>query len=101
MSIGIAIVTRDALRPWKRTRQVISKARELGIEVVSMPMDLGYPLVKCNVNRGEKIYHLPFDQQYDRVKIVAAKSEYYVGTAKEAEAKGFRRAKRFIAVTPA
>jgi predicted transcriptional regulator with HTH domain len=29
-----------------------------------------YPIVKCNVSSsGMKIYHLPFDQQYDNTKI--------------------------------
>jgi hypothetical protein len=29
-------------------------------------------MIKCNISKrsGEKIYHLPFDQQYDKVKIV-------------------------------
>jgi hypothetical protein len=53
-----------------------------------------YPLVKCNISMrdGEKIYHLPFDQQYDRTKIVPAKGERYAYTVAEAENAGFRRA---------
>jgi hypothetical protein len=53
-----------------------------------------YPLVKCNISMrdGEKIYHLPFDQQYDRTKIIPAKGEKYVYTVSEAENAGFRRA---------
>ena len=55
-----------------------------------------YPCIKCNINQtsGERIYHLPFDQQYDRVKIIPALGEMYVSTVAEAEANGFRRAKR-------
>jgi hypothetical protein len=53
-----------------------------------------YPLVKCNISLrdGEKIYHLPFDQQYDRTKIKADRDEKYVYTVAEAERTGFRRA---------
>jgi hypothetical protein len=56
-----------------------------------------YPLVKCNVSRrtGEKIYHLPFDQQYDRTIIEEEKNERYVETVEEAEALGYRRAFRW------
>lgn len=52
-----------------------------------------YPLVKCNISMRdrERIYHLPFDQQYDRTKI-KFKGEKYVYTVAEAETAGFRRA---------
>ena len=54
-----------------------------------------YPCIKCNISiSGEKIYHLPFDQQYDKVKI-NGRGECYVGTILEAEKKGFRRAFRW------
>lgn len=55
-----------------------------------------YPMIKCNISRnGEKIYHLPFDQQYDKVVISQKKGEFYAKTVAEAEAKGFRRAFRW------
>ncbi|OYO31097.1 hypothetical protein CD932_08160 [Janthinobacterium sp. PC23-8] len=57
-------------------------------------MSKDYPLIKCNVNGRNKIYHLPFDQQYDRVRISPARGELYVRTAQEAEKLGFRRAMR-------
>jgi hypothetical protein len=41
---------------------------------------------------GEKIYHLPFDQQYDRTKIRPGTGEKYAYTVAEAENDGFRRA---------
>jgi len=57
-----------------------------------------YPCVKCNVSRrtGEKIYHLPFDQQYDRTIIEEERLERYVSTVAKAEALGFRRAKHWL-----
>jgi len=67
----------------------------LGIKVNELyPMDETYPCVKCNVSlrNREKIYHLPFDQQYDNTKIIEEKNELYVSTCKEAEKLGFRRA---------
>lgn len=52
-----------------------------------------YPIIKCNIgNTGEKIYHLPFDQQYDATKISKSKGEFYCMTVAEAEEAGFRRA---------
>lgn len=56
-----------------------------------------YPIIKCNVaqHTGEKIYHLPLDQQYDKVKIIEANGDRYVSTVKEAEELGFRRAFRW------
>jgi len=58
-------------------------------------MENDYPMIKCNVNGNDKIYHLPFDQQYDRVRIGSVPGECYVKTAAEAEKLGFRRAKRW------
>lgn len=56
-----------------------------------------YPCIKCNVaqRNGEKIYHLPFDQQYDRTLVGHHKLECYVATVAEAERLGFRRAFRW------
>lgn len=55
-----------------------------------------YPLIKCNANKdGEKIYHLPFDQQYDKIVISKNKQSSYAWTTHEAEQKGFRRAYRW------
>jgi hypothetical protein len=56
-----------------------------------------YPSIKCNISytTGEKIYHLPFDQQYDRTTIEQERNERYVKTVAEAEQLGFRRAFRW------
>jgi hypothetical protein len=56
-----------------------------------------YPMIKCNISKkgGERIYHLPFDQQYDRTKIDGATGEKYLFTVAEAEREGFRRAWRW------
>jgi hypothetical protein len=56
-----------------------------------------YPSIKCNVSMrdGTRIYHLPFDQQYDRTIVHEERSECYVETVAEAELLGFRRAWRW------
>ena len=69
-------------------------AKQLGVLVYTIPMD-EYPMIKCNINRGERIYHLPFDQQYHRTEIKNT-GEFYAMTVKEATQKGFRRAVRHL-----
>lgn len=55
-----------------------------------------FPRIKCNIAKGgEKIYHLPFDQQYDNTKIETKKGESFEYTVLQAELKGFRRAKKW------
>lgn len=71
----------------------LQAAERLGVTVRREPLELNYPMIKCNINQGNKIYHLPFDQQYDRTKILND-GEFYANTVAEAERKGFRRAKR-------
>ena len=64
-------------------------AKELGIELVeNHNFDQNYPCIKCNINPStkEKIYHLPFDQMYDKTKLYM-KDEFYCRTVKEAESK--------------
>lgn len=64
----------------------------LNIDVVEN-LNIGeFPRIKCNIGRdGSKIYHLPFDQQYDSTK-VDKEGEFFAFTVEEAEAAGFRRA---------
>lgn len=65
----------------------------LKIEVVENYDYKLYPMIKCNVSQtGEMIYHLPFDQQYDRIHIDTKKGNMYARTIQEAEQKGFRHA---------
>lgn len=68
-------------------------ANILGIEVIENKEMSDFPRIKCNINMGNKIYHLPFDQQYDRTEITEP-GEFYAYTVKEAEQHGFRRAFR-------
>ena len=70
-------------------------ASRLNIQVFENISIDNYPVIKCNISHsGEKIYHLPFDQQYDRVVIEPYKGEFYANTVAEAENAGFRRALR-------
>ena len=59
-----------------------------------------YPRIKCNIGRDEfgfstKIYHLPFDQQYDSA-VIDKPGEFMAMTVAEAEAAGFRRAYKWF-----
>ena len=93
---------RDALKNitpmFITTTQLSERARKIAsllqIKVhESFPTDWKYPRVKCNVAKdGQKIYHLPFDQQYDRVKIEPERGEFYAVNCSKAEQRGFRRA---------
>lgn len=70
-------------------------ASELKIDLrESFKFKSNYPSIKCNISlqNEEKIYHLPLDQQYDKVKVEKQRGEFYCLTVKEAEDKGFRRA---------
>lgn len=67
-------------------------ALALGIKIIEEFPLKSYPSIKCNISaKGNKIYHLPFDQQYDKTKI-SKHGECYVTTVAEAEKLGFRRA---------
>ena len=71
-------------------------AKYAGIEYVENLSISEYPLIKCNISKtGEKIYHLPMDQQYDRIDIYGKSGCFYANTVEEAENKGFRRAYRW------
>lgn len=69
-------------------------ARALNVKLWNVDINKQYPMIKCNISGHNKIYHLPFDQQYDRTKILNP-GECYVATVQEAESRGFRRAKRW------
>lgn len=80
--------------PYSKTARAF--ANVLGITCRIVPLG-EYPMIKCNISRrdGECIYHLPFDQQYDRCVITPKDGEFYAMTVEEAENKGFRRALRW------
>ena len=75
-------------------------ADKLGVIVKEDTPLEDFPRIKCNVNKDEYgdeslIYHLPFDQQYDRTKI-NKKGEFYAFNVDEAVKAGFRRANKFF-----
>tara|TARA_B100000287_G_C20597070_1_gene766540 strand:+ start:94 stop:1260 length:1167 start_codon:yes stop_codon:yes gene_type:complete len=73
----------------------VAKALHIRLDTLKIKKD--YPMIKCNINpqTKEKIYHLPFDQQYDKIIIGNNSGEFYASTVKEAVKKGFRRAFRY------
>lgn len=72
----------------------LSFAKRLKVRI-ERKEDIDFPRIKCNINHGRKIYHLPFDQLYDRTEI-CNRGECYVWKVKEAEKLGFTRAKRHL-----
>jgi hypothetical protein len=72
-------------------------AKILKVEVRESVALGDYPIIKCNISRrnNERVYHLPFDQQYDRTVIEPDKGEFYAWTVQDAEDAGFRRAFRW------
>lgn len=81
------------------TTQLSAKAKQfaeaLDIDVKYVKMN-EFPRIKCNIGKDAngrmvKIYHLPFDQQYDKTQIVN-EGEMFATTVAEAENAGFRRA---------
>lgn len=79
---------------YQLSEQASQFAKLLGVTTEERFEFRPYPCIKCNVSQatGEWIYHLPFDQQYDRVIIDRTAKEFYATTVREAEARGFRRA---------
>lgn len=75
-----------------------AKVLSVKVEYKNFPSLGSWPQIKCNINAksGEWIFHLPFDQQYDRVSIGQVEGERYVATVHEAMNLGFRRAKRWL-----
>lgn len=69
-------------------------ARILGIEFIENYNIGEFPRIKCNIGVEGKIYHLPFDQQYDST-IIEGSNEFMALTVAEAEQAGFRRAYRW------
>tara|TARA_R110000764_G_scaffold217307_1_gene304438 strand:+ start:492 stop:1664 length:1173 start_codon:yes stop_codon:yes gene_type:complete len=90
------------IKPVFFTSTKLSKTAEdfaiaLGIQIIQEhPFDQNYPMIKCNLNSqtGERIYHLPIDQQYDNV-LMQNEERTYVRTVKEAMELGCRRAYRW------
>jgi hypothetical protein len=94
------ILRRNVIPKLVATAKISDKANQvakvLGVEIKTVPFK-PYPSVKCNIafRTGEKIFHLPFDQQYDTAQIEEERLECYVGTVAEADKKGFRHAYRW------
>lgn len=98
----IEMVGKSIIPVFVTTTELSDTAKQFSerLGVVAVQEQIGdYPQIKCNVGAdGEKIYHLPFDQQYNRVIIEPKKGEFMATTVEEAEEKGFRRAKKFYFV---
>ena len=74
-----------------------NSAETLGVKFTeNFALNKNYPQIKCTTTKdGEKIYHLPTDQQYDNIGINKDSRRFYVRTVAEAVARGHRRAYRY------
>ena len=71
-------------------------AQALTVKLVVKPLDKNYSCMKVHKSRsGEALYHLPFDQQYDRIQMDISKGDAFVKTVKEALNMGARRAQKY------
>lgn len=80
----------------KLSETALRFAKRLDVLVYENLEMIEFPRIKCNSGQDEKgniikIYHLPFDQQYDRT-IIKNPGDCYVFSVKEATEKGYRRA---------
>ncbi len=74
----------------EKTQEV---AEVLGVELRILELNRSYPMIKCNTSScGEKFYYLPFDMNYDKIKMDLHRDDLFALTVKEAVDKGFRRA---------
>jgi hypothetical protein len=101
-TLGAALEHRQTIVPVLFTSTLLSPmairvANRLKVRYVENFQPRPYPLIKCNISTrtGERIYHLPFDQQYDRVVITPSRGELFAMTVAEAERAEFRRAFRW------
>jgi hypothetical protein len=94
-NINLEDITPVIITSYELSSEAKAFAEELGVRYEEHTSLKEYPRIKCNISAsGEKIYHLPMDQQYDNVKIDKA-GESFAMTVSEAENMGFRRAFRW------
>lgn len=79
------------------SEMAVKFASKLGVVQWNVPKG-EFPMIKCNIGKnGERIYHLPFDQQYYRTEINKP-GEFYAWTIQEATKAGFRRAMKYTQI---
>lgn len=68
-------------------------AWELGVQLKTVPLDRSYPMIKCKISEdGTMSYYLPFDSEYDKIKMDLHRDDRFAKTVQEAVEYGFRRA---------
>lgn len=89
--VSVGLMTTTFLS--ERAKQV---AQILNIQYrEDIALNKNFPLVKLNTSKnGELIYHLPMDQQYDKIKKEIGNGYDRVASVYEAEKRGYRRAFR-------
>ena len=100
--MDMSLVKPDIVTTYKLSNEALQFAKLLKVSVRENVALEQYPCIKCNISErtGERIYHLPFDQQYDSVKIGNVAGELYAMTVVAAEKANFRRAFRWHGAAP-
>ena len=90
--------TREKIKPLFYTSAKYSDvAKEvadvLDVELIHLNLKRTYPMIKCcKSEKGTMTYHMPFDLDYDTIKINPFKGDSFVSSVNEAVQKGFKRA---------
>ncbi|MDE0408418.1 MAG: thermonuclease family protein [Alphaproteobacteria bacterium] len=77
--------------PWRWRREARERRRSVERRPQTAP---GSCLIKGNISRNGRIYHVPGGQHYDRTRIDASRGERWFCTEAGARAAGWRRAGR-------
>lgn len=68
-------------------------AKILGVETKLEKLSTDFPMIKCwKRTESERYFYLPFDPNYDKIKINLDRGDFYVRTVKDSLEKGFKRA---------
>jgi len=84
---------------WRAASGAEAPPRDAGpspsVSLVGAPEVSSGCTIKGNISsKGERIYHLPGQENYDRTRISERKGEHWFCTEAEARAAGWRKAKR-------
>ena len=80
---------------WRRGERLAGTATQSAQDSGASSGGTGNCRIKGNISRsGERIYHMPGAQHYERTRISTSKGERWFCSESEARAAGWRRAKR-------
>lgn len=87
----IGLWSGEFTEPWRWRREAGNRRVERRPQTQAAP---GSCLIKGNISRSGRIYHVPGADRYDRTRIDEARGERWFCSETEARAAGWRRARR-------